>query len=552
MPDPHSIRADLNDPLYYLRNAFTLIDWVCQRHADLLDTHEWLQLERFRSVSEPAQALLVRMVMRRGDHFRSDQLSYDELPKVSELLTVLADAELVELDPELNSHEISALLRKPELLSLCQSIWQEDPPARPARKQDLQARLIETVADSRPFSHWLPDADFEVVRLKIGPLMDRLRLMFFGNLYQDWSEFVITELGHQRYELVPFEQASRAFQTRDEVDAYLHLAQLQQQLEADANLPELIAQLPTDSPNEWLEHRRRKLAFAIGQAVEKSGETELARGLYGQNPYPEAQLRHLRLMELWDAPMQTFQQAQQLLTQTRRPEARIRIQRILYRSGKKCGQDVAQNKRKMLPEQTLSLAPEDGLRVEALVIKSLESQGFQATHVENSLFNGLFALLFWPAIYAPVSGAFFHPFQSGPADLYHPDFFLRREKQVNEQLAFLYDQRYRQVILERYQQKQGTSCSLINWSILTMPLVEQALTMIPAHHLEAIFHYLMLDLRQHRRGMPDLICFDSKRKTYQLIEVKGPGDRLQDHQRLWLEFFMDTGIPATLCQVHHV
>lgn len=34
-----------------------------------------------------------------------------------------------------------------------------------------------------------------------------------------------------------------------------------------------------------------------------------------------------------------------------------------------------------------------------------------------------------------------------------------------------------------------------------------------------------------------------------MIEVKGPGDRLQDHQIRWLEFFAGEGIPASVCYV---
>ena len=34
-----------------------------------------------------------------------------------------------------------------------------------------------------------------------------------------------------------------------------------------------------------------------------------------------------------------------------------------------------------------------------------------------------------------------------------------------------------------------------------------------------------------------------------MIEVKGPGDRLQDHQIRWLEFFAVEGIPASVCFV---
>ena len=32
-----------------------------------------------------------------------------------------------------------------------------------------------------------------------------------------------------------------------------------------------------------------------------------------------------------------------------------------------------------------------------------------------------------------------------------------------------------------------------------------------------------------------------------MIEVKGPGDRLQDHQVRWLQFFASNGIAASVC-----
>ncbi len=47
-------------------------------------------------------------------------------------------------------------------------------------------------------------------------------------------------------------------------------------------------------------------------------------------------------------------------------------------------------------------------------------------YVENALINSLFGLLCWPAIFAPPPGAFFHPFQSGPADLSAPHLVQRR------------------------------------------------------------------------------------------------------------------------------
>lgn len=103
--------------------------------------------------------------------------------------------------------------------------------------------------------------------------------------------------------------------------------------------------------------------------------------------------------------------------------------------------------------------------------------------------------------------------------------------------------------MQRLEQKQGISCSLIHWPCLSPALVEVALAVIPAAHLEAVFRHLLLDLRHHRRGLPDLIALNRAAGEYRLIEVKGPGDRLQDHQRLWLQAMLQQGMPVSVLNV---
>ena len=65
----------------------------------------------------------------------------------------------------------------------------------------------------------------------------------------------------------------------------------------------------------------------------------------------------------------------------------------------------------------------------------------------------------------------------------------------------------------------------------------------------AQFERLLLDIRANRAGMPDLIQFWPEEKTYRMIEVKGPGDRLQDNQLRWLEFCGEHQMPVTVCYV---
>src|SRR5690606_40867171 len=65
---------------------------------------------------------------------------------------------------------------------------------------------------------------------------------------------------------------------------------------------------------------------------------------------------------------------------------------------------------------------------------------------------------------------------------------------------------------------------------------------LPPAHLRACFERLLQDIRANRAGMPDLIQFWPAERRYRMIEVKGPGDRLQDNQKRWLAFCATQGI----------
>ncbi len=51
--------------------------------------------------------------------------------------------------------------------------------------------------------------------------------MFFGNFHQDWSEFVLADLGVLTYEKVPAALQSPAFRSRAHVDAFEQLYRMQ-------------------------------------------------------------------------------------------------------------------------------------------------------------------------------------------------------------------------------------------------------------------------------------------------------------------------------------
>ena len=84
---------------------------------------------------------------------------------------------------------------------------------------------------------------------------------------------------------------------------------------------------------------------------------------------------------------------------------------------------------------------------------------------------------------------------------------------------------------------------------LNEQLLEDALSCVPAEHLRLCFQRILRDVPNHRSGLPDLIQFWPGERRYRLIEVKGPGDRLQDNQKRWIDFALQHDIPIAVCYV---
>jgi len=385
-------------------------------------------------------------------------------------------------------------------------------------------------------------------------LFDRLRLMFFGNLRQSWSDFVLVELGHQQYEQVPLSAQSRAFDERDDVDRFLVMHRCRERLDAGES-PETVWQdLPPANANAWLESRRGRLLFELGKRAERGGNTGLALSAYEHSGHREARLRQLRLLERLRRHREAWDLAVTASDGPRFGAEERGLERILSRLARKLGEAAPRaTARPALRAFTLELDNPEGHSVEWVALQHLTDSQAPVAYVENTLINGLFGLLCWRALFAPVAGAFFHPFQAGPVDLYREDFVERRQALFEDCLGALASDDYRTRIRNTWRQKQGIASPFVIWPVLPEDLMELALECIPAHHLGLIFRRLLANLREHRSGFPDLIRFQpghtDPNRRYEMIEVKGPGDRLQDHQTRWLEFCVSHDIPVSVCYV---
>jgi hypothetical protein len=184
-----------------------------------------------------------------------------------------------------------------------------------------------------------------------------------------------------------------------------------------------------------------------------------------------------------------------------------------------------------------------GVTVEEAVLQTFEQGGYYA---ENALYCTLFGLLFWKEIFAPIPGAFLHPFQSAPLDVSTSEFFESRRTMLLDRLEEISVSDVGDLVASAYRQHQGTSSQFARWEIYSEPDLTRAAvglggTLIP------ILDRIARHPGRHAKGMPDLLIWDGGRAV--AVEVKGPGDQVRLEQRLWHDVMLRAGLEVRIARV---
>jgi hypothetical protein len=543
-------RAPLPDPFYYLNNFQTVLSSIEERYAQLLSLEERQFMASFRELPDASRALLVRMVTRRGTMFRGSRLHYAEIGGTSAAARPLVQLGWVDAAPDLDVEQLQTLLTKAELIDNFPILR----PYRALKKAELVAVLRAQIVGSQPFQAWCKQTSERVYQLLIAALCERFRLMFFGNFRQDWSEFVLADLGVFTYEKVPAALQSPAFRSRAHIDAFEQLYECRQRLDAGTALAVVAAGMPAPIEDcDWLEDRRQKLLYQIARAYEKSADPGSALAVLAGCSHRGARIRRIRLYERAHAWAMARDLCLEALQKPENEAERQQLHRVLPRLNRKLGigKSTSLQPRGVPSFELLVSAPTEDCAVEQRVRDCLarDAEGSAVHYVENGLVNALFGLLCWKAIFVPISGAFFHDFQYAPADLSSGQFYRRRRREFAECFAELETAQYKTTIYQCYVQKAGIQCAFVDWGLLSKSLLDRALTCFPAAHLKLWFEWIVGDIRENRAGFPDLVQFWPQERRYRMIEVKGPGDRLQDNQRRLLEYCLGNDMPFTVCNV---
>ena len=538
-----SVRLDPRRPPpagYYADNLLTVIETVLDRYGDILTDEERDFGLRVRASSPQAQRLLARLLGRasaRDGAIREDSLDYAEVEDLPEALAELAACGLIERCPAMPAPTVAGLLTRPEM----HRVFWDVAGAGKGTKADHLERILAVIPPA--FCRWRVRRVVGWLRFTESAFLDLYRLLFFGDRSQDLTTFVLRDLGVHRYEPVNLSRESRQFPDRETLRRFLDLAVAHDDIRGlfpmravdepcdeavrRTSIADLVQRLWAPLDNRMLERRRSRALNSLGRSLEREGDFDGALACYARSTFAPARERRMRILHrLGDGDGVEQLRAEVLESPWAALEA-----------------DFARRfarpfRRRAAPVEDLVLTG-SAAGIEAQALAHLVADGGIGWHLENHLPMGVFALAYWSWLFAPLPGAFVNAFQTGPADLYWPDFFKSREAICEDPLSGPLKPRLKATA----RAKAGIANRLFSWHRYTPEVAETVRANIPEADLRALVEIVREDLAGKRSGFPDLTVIYGP-GCYEFVEVKGPGDQLQIHQRLWIEALERRGLPV--------
>lgn len=555
-------RANTLSQHYYHENFNELISFVGDNYWHLLDQCETEFFNTYHTLGQSAQQLYCRLLMRTREYVRASQTTYSEIADTGTALAELIDNGFCTAVKHDDVQSWITLFRRDELRSTMPALSCSQSPSHAINNDWLEnsdeSRELLSQKDLFGFSpvELLLQTD-DVFRIVHKASFINFQLLFFGDLYQDLSAFVLRDLGYTRYETtlrnnLPFTARAQLLAHRHYYDC---ISQYDDSIKASPDaLVELHQHLSAISTeivhsDATLQRRIDKWSNRIARQLERLGAWDYAAAIYYTSSRPPARERLARIKSQQNQKADALSICRTIIKDPLDGAELDFAEQFGLTVAKALGEDfpvVGKYKPKQIPLTLTASA----LSVEFATALHFAKTG-KCFYVENSLITGMFGLAMWDIIFAPVDGAFYHPFQIAPADFHDPGFADRRRHLITTRMDEIKRCGLAAAVLPNLHLKQGISNPLVNWFAMDRQLVILAIEQIPITHWLSLFTQLLLDIPAHRSGLPDLIYF-ANTGGYELLEVKGPGDQLQKNQRRWMKHFAASDIPHAVVNVEFV
>lgn len=529
---------------YYYAYFEELLRFVQKHSGHLIDEPSLHFISDFFSLSEDARCLFVRMCNRRGQFFRPQTFQYPEIASIEGSLDELYDRGFCDL-PDQPDTALLRLFRKDELVTLFQ----------PPREIAVSGKnLIIEYISSYNFLEDLISYE-PVVRLQKQEEVAYLRMLFFGNIHTEMTEFVIRDVGHVKLQTLDTEGFKPWFVSIEEARAMYDISKSYGLVKEAMSVLTAMELHDLMGIQNWHHYKTfptaariaDKLLQSMGAQLEREKQPELALYYYQQASRPPARERCVRLLMQLGQQNDAENLAQQMVADPLNAAERIFASDFLAKKQIRIRRSTTQ---RIKNAHTLTIQFIEGRNVESLALERLEKQGYQGAHVENRLWRNLFGLVFWDILFDQSSGNFHHPLQRVSDNLFDKSFYQSNELQLRQILKKLKSSKNWKAYLKKNHEKYfGISNPLVGWEPGYFELLELTIDRIMPKKLAAILLAMAENVRDNSTGFPDLFVWNET--DYMFYEVKSPNDQLSAQQLFWLDFFHSIGVNAEVLRLNY-
>lgn len=511
-------------PKYYLSHFREFLEVLETQYRDFLEDHHLKFLFDFYSLSEDAQCLLVRMINRKGNYFFKDSLKYQEIEKFEDGLLELREMHFVRELREDDHAELLKFLPKPFLISLAteQSV--------DFKKSWSREKILELLL-GKTFS-------YENENLLVQGRTDELSylmFLYFGRIEESLTLYTLRDLGIKK---VNKQKTKARYRSREEALSHYFYAALSEKESIDVNF-EL---WPDAKTSEALE-LREALLISLSEHHKSLSQFDEALTVLARCTRHPGREKYVRLLYQLNK-LEECQRGLDFILQN--PSSDLEhlfavdfMERKFNKKKTSILTDTLRNSRKLPVDESYFRKPEQGL------IDSLNEQGIQSFHVENYLWNALFATLFWEEIFESEKMPFTNEFETVPYQIYEGKFYDLHKEEIERKL-----QLFSESVLDKYENFKERPNGIFGHSPELPELLKTFISHSPKEGIAEVLRSMARDFGLRSTGFPDLMVIEDNKVKF--IEVKAPGDVLKEKQLLQILLLKKAGFEVEVVQIEYI
>ncbi|QBJ64344.1 exonuclease domain-containing protein [Pseudoalteromonas sp. DL-6] len=536
---------------YYLAHFRELLTFVSEKCVHLLEQRHIKFINKINTLDEQSQCMLARIYSRKPYLVQTQSLNYEEISSPYQALFKLKAAKLIVEPSDKDHRQLLSHLTKPALIELLEK--QEQTPL--FKKSAAKSNLFEIAIsffESKP--ECLAHLYNQYVINNREEYFEYFEFLYIGRLsagdINHQNRFVLRDLGVTPVRQEHNESLSR-FDSIKEAQSNYKLNRLRLTLKN------------TKDDNEREELARQLINEVVVGVIAQELKNKLLVILYKQlkttNPTlafdvlnaceDDAQALEIQIREQYRQGNKQWVKAQleQIIENPLSDELLYFADDFLMR---KFNKQTRSRLSEMLASTRCIIEVDELYRsdVELGVSDHYTRQGKQVFYTENTLWQSLFALVFWQELFIETPTPPCNEFDIFPQALKTDSFYLNQSSQIEARLAACNSaQKLLRLVCHHaakyYEQPNG----LFRWHPDVLKPVEMLILNSPITVLLQHLKNMAKNYRQLKDGYPDLMIVDNNAVHFE--EVKAPGDKLKRNQLVSIDNLKSCGFIVNIAAV---